>query len=43
MTDLLTFIATWAVCVGLCFAGLAIVGLFMKVIFLEFMSGWGLL
>lgn len=43
MTDLLTFIATWAVGVGLCLAGMAVVGLFMKVIYLAFMSGWGLL
>ena len=43
MTDLLTFIATWAVAAGLCLAGLAIVGLCMKVVYLAFMSGWGLL
>ena len=43
MTDTLTMIAGWAFGLLLGYAGLALAGVCIKLMYLAFMSGWGLL
>lgn len=40
MTHTLTMIAGWALAILISYAGLAVVGLAVKVMYLAFMTGW---